>query len=124
MRIGQFAAAAGVSASAARYYERLGLLPEPARRGGKRDYRTGDVARLKAIVAARQAGFRICEIQPLLAAANDRVALQVIASRKLRQLDDDATRLRAKRNALAMLSACPCRDAFACEQVEILSRRT
>jgi hypothetical protein len=36
--IGEVARKAGLQASAIRYYERLGLLPRPARIGGRRSY--------------------------------------------------------------------------------------
>ena len=38
MRIGQVAERAGVRASLVRYYEEIGLLPEPARVSGQRRY--------------------------------------------------------------------------------------
>lgn len=40
MSIGEVARRAGVAPSAIRYYESLGLLPVPARSGGKRRYTT------------------------------------------------------------------------------------
>jgi DNA-binding transcriptional MerR regulator len=38
MTIGQVAHAAGLPASATRYYEKAGLLPAPLRAGGRRRY--------------------------------------------------------------------------------------
>ena len=38
LSIGEVSRRSGVEASAIRYYERVGLLPAPERRGGKRRY--------------------------------------------------------------------------------------
>lgn len=45
MKIREFAALSGLSPDTVRYYERIGLLPSPARDpGGRRDYGEGDLA--------------------------------------------------------------------------------
>ena len=50
-----------------RYYEKIGLLPPPARsRGGHRLYRTGDQRRLRFILHGRELGFSIEELRSLL----------------------------------------------------------
>lgn len=55
MKIGEVAAAAGVTAKTIRYYEQVGVLPAPARSAsGYRDY-TGDVLERLAFVRAAQA---------------------------------------------------------------------
>src|SRR3984885_6941417 len=64
--IGQRAKAAGVSSRTIRYYEELGILPEPRRSaGGTRKYPSeygGDIA---APLALKDRGFRLDEIKPL-----------------------------------------------------------
>ena len=58
MTIGRVAAAAGVSVETIRYYQRRGLLREPARPlNGIRRYATADVSRLRFIKHAQQSGF-------------------------------------------------------------------
>jgi MerR family mercuric resistance operon transcriptional regulator len=57
-----------------RYYERIGLLQQPHRAGGRfRRYDADDVARLRFIRRARQLGFTILQVRTLmqLAAAED-----------------------------------------------------
>ena len=53
LSIGEVAERAGVNASAIRFYERRGLLPEPERVGGHRRYTGATVRRLEIIAAGR-----------------------------------------------------------------------
>jgi len=55
MRIGEMAKQLGLAPETLRYYERLGLLPSPARNGGRyREYRDEDAERLRLLVGLRQ----------------------------------------------------------------------
>jgi arsenate reductase len=57
MRIAELAHRVGIAPSAVRWYERVGVLPEPARReNGYRAYDDADVARLRLVVALRRLG--------------------------------------------------------------------
>ena len=58
---------AGVATSSIRYYERIGLLPEPGRAGGQRRYDADVLGRLAFIGVAQSAGFKLREIKALLA---------------------------------------------------------
>lgn len=63
LRIGDLAAQAGVSASAVRYYERLGLLAAPTRPdGAQRRYDPTAVARLRKIEQLKALGLSLEEI--------------------------------------------------------------
>ncbi len=64
--IGQLAKAAGVSSRTIRYYEELGILPEPHRSpGGTRRYPSDYQAYIEAALALKALGFRLDEIRPL-----------------------------------------------------------
>jgi len=64
---GQLAAKAKVSIETVRYYERRGLLPEPARtEAGYRQYSPTEVERLQFIKTAQALGFSLKEIEDLL----------------------------------------------------------
>jgi MerR family transcriptional regulator, mercuric resistance operon regulatory protein len=65
--IGKLATAAGVSADTIRYYERLKLLPRPARTAtGYRQYSPAIVRRLALIRNAQRFGFSLREIEGFL----------------------------------------------------------
>ena len=67
MRIGQLADLTGVDARTIRYYESVGLLPEPARTASNyRNYDDDDAERVAFIRAARSLGLGIDEIREVL----------------------------------------------------------
>lgn len=67
LSIGAFAGAAGVNVETIRFYQRKGLLPEPARPlGGIRRYGHADVARVRFVKAAQRLGFSLDQIAELL----------------------------------------------------------
>ena len=66
LSIGQLAKAAGVSSRTIRYYEELGILPEPRRSaGGTRKYPTEYSSYIAVALALKDLGFRLDEIKPL-----------------------------------------------------------
>lgn len=68
MRIGDLAAQVGVNPKTIRYYETIGIMPEPARTGsGYRDYIEADVARVVFVKAAQRLEMRLDEIREVLA---------------------------------------------------------
>lgn len=70
MTIGKLADATGVHLETIRYYERIGLMPEPGRTaGGYRSYGVEHVRRLSFIRRARELGFGVQEVRMLLALA-------------------------------------------------------
>jgi len=67
MQIGAVAEAAEVSVQTIRYYERIGVLPEPERSpSGYRQYSTDAIQRLTFITRAQDLGFTLEEIKELL----------------------------------------------------------
>ena len=60
---GEFSRRTGSNIETIRYYERIGLLPLPERRGRFRRYGTADVARLAFIRRARELGFTLGEVR-------------------------------------------------------------
>jgi len=69
--IARLAATAGVHVETVRYYQRRGLLPEPARPpGGVRRYSGADAKRLRFIRRAQAMGFKLTEIESLLVLRN------------------------------------------------------
>ena len=64
---GELAKRAGCHLETVRYYEKIGLLPPPARsEGGHRLYKIDDQRRLRFILRGRELGFSIDELRSLL----------------------------------------------------------
>lgn len=122
--IGGLANAAGVGVETVRYYQRRGLLPEPARPPGEvRRYGDEDVKRLRFIRSAQAAGFTLNEIKELLDldASDDRARVRELAQARVAAINAKIAELRDARDALAGLAAacatkrggpCPILEAF------------
>ncbi len=121
LSIGEVAEQAGIEASAIRYYESLGLLPRPARSGGKRRYGTDVLDRLSLIALAKEAGFTMKEIKQLVSGfapdSGPAERWRVLATRKLAELDDAAARLRRMRKVLRVALDCGCMDLAECAPI-------
>ena len=116
MTIGQVAAQGGVRTSTIRYYESVGVLPEPAREAGQRRYDTDVLRRLAVVDVAQRAGFSLDEIRELLEAgdAGATTALRGLAGGKLPAVDALIERTRAVKRWLEAASACECASLDAC----------
>ena len=105
--IGGLAKAANVGVETVRYYQRRGLLPEPARPPGEvRRYGDADLKRLKFIRAAQAAGFTLNEIGELIAldASDDRTRARELAQGRVAAIDHRIAELQEARDALAGLA--------------------
>lgn len=68
MEIGDLSRRSGVNIETIRYYERVGVLPRPARQSnGRRTYGEADARRLGFIRHARDLGFDLASVRTLLA---------------------------------------------------------
>jgi DNA-binding transcriptional MerR regulator len=95
LRSGELAAAAGVNLQTLRYYERRGLLAEPARTpGGHRLYPADAVTLLGVIKAAQRLGFTLDEVADLLAAGRRRHPTGAFRHHALAKLDEINARIR------------------------------
>jgi len=102
--IGEVARRAGIRPSAIRYYESIGLLPEPERISGRRRYPAEIVRTLSIISAAQRAGLSLDDVRELLVSsdANGGVSerLRTIAQRRLPEIDALIERARLVRGWL------------------------
>ncbi len=112
LTIGELARRAGRRASSIRYYEEIGLLPEPVRVGGRRRYPPGMVRTLGAIAAAQRAGLSLEEIKAVFGAApGEPDAIEQfrrVAAAKLPQAAAAIERARLAAAWLEHAAACQC----------------
>lgn len=109
LRIGAFAAMAGLSADVVRYYERLGLLETPSRSdGGYRLYDSISLRRLQFIRRAKLLGLSLVEIRGLLAVAEQgdcRPLRQEVIGLLRQKIDQCAARVSELQSLQASLEA-------------------
>ncbi|MBV9847258.1 MAG: MerR family DNA-binding protein [Kutzneria sp.] len=108
MRSGELASSAGVNVQTLRYYERRGLLAEPARSGsGYRAYPGEAVRIVRFIRRAQRLGFTLAEVETLLGLAGggpDRcAATRALATEKLSDLENRIAELCFMRDSLRNL---------------------
>lgn len=110
MTIGRLAQAAEVSVETVRYYQRRGLLPQPAAtRGAYRHYPPEVAARLRFIRRAQQLGFTLEEIASLLQLSDgtDRRSIRRITAARLAQLQQRMADMQKMTDVLQhLLHAC------------------
>jgi MerR family copper efflux transcriptional regulator len=110
LRIGQLARLAKVSVQTLRFYERKGLLPKPPRgASGYREYAADAIGMVKFIKRAQELGFSLREIKELLALRKVPRAtcgdVVVVAQRKIEEMEQKISDLRAMQTALSQLLA-------------------
>ena len=112
LSIGDVAQRAGLAASAIRYYERMGLVPEPPRVGGQRRYDEAVLRRLKMITVAKRAGFSLEEIRTLLHGPSADGSLsnrwRRLAEEKLAEMERKLDEIEAAREILLQGMRCGC----------------
>ena len=111
MLIGELAGRAGLRTSAIRYYEAIGLLPEPERVSGRRRYSEETLHTLSLIATAQRAGLSLGEAQELLGAEETGAVseqLQSIAQRKLPEVEALIERATLVKRWLEAAAACRC----------------
>lgn len=127
--IGRLAKLTDVKVTTIRFYESIGLLPEPMRtHSDRRIYDEGDVRRLGFIKHARQLGFAVEAIRDLLELSDhpERVCdgANAIAQEQLAAVDAKIARLGALREELLRMTAAGCSGpAASCRVIESLSDR-
>src|SRR3989442_354715 len=124
--IGALSKHTGTNIETIRYYERVGLLPAPARSaGGYRLYGTGHLKRLAFIRRARALGFSIDEVRTLLKLAGERkrpcAEVRVVAAAHLEDVRAKIADLRAMERVLrATVARCAEGKGSDCPLIEAL----
>ena len=113
LTIGELARRTGRRASAIRYYEEIGLLPEPLRVSGQRRYDHSALRNLAVIDTCQRAGLPLDDIRLLLEAAPGRGTAAVdrlrrVAERTLPELAASIERAILVRQWLEAAARCEC----------------
>ncbi len=125
--IGQLAKTAGIKVQTIRYYEEIGLMPEPARTASNRRVYDADGAkRLNFIRHARNLGFSIPAIRALIELQSNPKqpceAADEIARVQLISVQSKIARLKALQKELErMLNHCQGDNIASCRIMEVLS---
>ena len=110
MRIGELADRLGITTKSIRFYEGIGLMPDPVRTpSGYRDYAEADAERLTFIKTAQRLGLSLDEIREIIALRDRgqqpcRYVAEVL-HRQVADLDRRIRELRALRAELRALEA-------------------
>ena len=128
--IGTLSKRTGCSVETIRYYERVRLLPTPARSpGGYRLYGTQHLKRLTFIRRARALGFSIDDVRTLLKLADERkrpcAEVRVVAAAHLREVRAKIADLKTMERVLkATVARCAEGLGSHCPLIEALYRDT
>jgi DNA-binding transcriptional MerR regulator len=117
LTIGEVARRAGIATSSIRYYESIGLLPEPARLHGQRRYGPDVLGRLAFVDVAQSAGFKLEEIKDLLRGADGAEMapqLRKLSERKLGEVEALLARTQAMKSWLEVAGTCSCETPDEC----------
>lgn len=125
--IGEAARVSGVKVPTIRYYEEVGLLPEPPRtEGNRRFYDEARLRRLTFIRHARELGFEVAAIRTLLDLQDNPgqscSPADSIARRRLQDVVARIERLKALQAELErMIAGCSHGTIAKCRVIEVLT---
>ncbi len=127
LSIGELARRTGARVQTIRYYESIGLIPEPVRTAGnQRIYGREDVNRLKFIRHARELGFSLEDIRSLLTMSTDPgrpcTEADSLAAKHLHEVTSRIERLTAMKDELErMIASCSGNRVADCRILEVLA---
>lgn len=126
LAIGELSQRTGCNIETIRYYERISLLPVPDRKGRFRRYGHDDVQRLAFVRRARELGFTLDEVRPLLrlaAGQGDACGeVRAIAAAHLADVRAKIADLRTMERVLEdAVRQCDAGDAPGCPLIDVLA---
>ena len=126
LTIGEMGKATNTKIETIRYYERIGLLPKPARTSSNyRDYGQAELGRLSFIRRSRDLGFSLDQVRTLLGLSDDRnrdcAGIDQVANQHLVEVDRKIADLRALRRELRdVIDSCDGGTVAECRIIEAL----
>jgi Cu(I)-responsive transcriptional regulator len=130
MKIGELANATATKVETVRYYEKIGLLPPPARTSANyRAYGSEHLARLSFIRRARDLGFTLEAVRELLTLSDDKSqsceAVDSIARVHLTEINQKVRDLKSLRSELnRVVGSCSHGTVADCKIIETLGPRS
>ena len=127
MMIGLLSRLTDTKVETIRFYEKSGLLPEPARtEGNYRSYEPSHLNRLSFIRRARDLGFSLDQVKALLRLSDDRsqscTAVDDIAKTHREEVESKIRDLQALKAELdRIIDSCRCGTVAECRIIESLS---
>ena len=127
LTIGRLAREGGCKVQTIRYYEQIGLMPEPARtEGNQRRYGPQHAQRLAFIRHARELGFPLEAVRELLSLSDDKdrscAAADAIAKDHLVAVERRIARLNALKTELErMIEQCRGGSIADCRVIEVVA---
>jgi DNA-binding transcriptional MerR regulator len=107
MDIGEVSKKSGLSPSALRYYEEIGLIKSNDRKGLRRQYPASVLERLALVTLAKEADFRLDELSLLFKQQGPSLAIdRAELKRKSKEIGDKIKKLEAAKNGLIHASEC------------------
>ena len=124
--IGELSRRTGCNIETIRYYERVGLLPVPPRKGRYRNYGPDDVSRLGFARRARELGFTLDDVRALFVLAiggqSSCVEARDLASAHLADVQNRIADLRRMEQVLCgAVKACDAGSSAGCALIDTLS---
>ncbi|MFL6725772.1 MAG: MerR family transcriptional regulator [Sphingomicrobium sp.] len=112
LTISQAAKRFGWRTSALRYYEQIGVLPPPYRRGGQRRYDESAMRRLAIVKRAQQLGFSLKDVQILFSDFSNGPPVskrwRSLSKAKLDELDERIKQILEMQRMLRKMMQCRC----------------
>ena len=124
LTISALAERSGHRPSALRYYEQIGLLEPASRQSNQRRYHPDALHQLALIALYQDVGFTLKEIRSLLPHRGaTRQRWEILASTKLRELDETIRKAQAARRLLKETVLCQCTRLDGCELIMAAGER-
>jgi DNA-binding transcriptional MerR regulator len=114
LSIGELSERTGVSTTALRYYDELGLVRPAARAAGQRRYAASAVRDVGLILFLREIGFSLAEIGQFI--AGERQSRRDMIDHKLAELAEQQHRIEVARTALEHGRQCPASEPMKCSR--------
>lgn len=126
--IGRLSARTGVHVETIRYYEKIGLMPDPGRsQGGQRLYDCKHETRLQFIRRRRELGFSLDDIRSLLGLNDNKPSCAKVYEMTANHLETIRQKIkdlkRLEKTLAAVARDCDKRDAPDCPVIDALSGR-